>query len=271
MKSKLSFLFTSLFFVFILFSCDEDSTSSKSDFPDDVTEFASGEQAAMIAESTIEGIGTFAISGLDMFERAGQSLAKPQGDTVIVYYDEATGWWIEKGELNWSSESGTSLMEVDNKHQFLKGDIPQKWYEGADKMHTIMNFFVTFTYLENSNEMDYFLDLIYSDIQSEVMIYINGEGHFDTKFSYSNEEQTQKGRYYLIYKFENLGIPLDEGYPTGKMIVRTKNFTISITFNGTNTAQVEVTNKGGSVVYSGTYELDDEDYTKNQNWHINFN
>ena len=149
-------------------------------------------------------------------------------------------------------------MEYNNKFQFKKESQVQKWPYDADEMHTIMDILGNFSFSDEGTSYDfdlkYNMDLIYTNIQS-TPIMVNGSGIYDYIIDIQGN-QNQKMRIYFKYTFEDFSVP-EDGYPSGKLTLETKRWTIEFVFNGTNMVTITVKDNG-NIALTDTINLDED-------------
>lgn len=263
MYSKTIKLIISFIAAISFIACDSNTEPEPGKIPDDVTPFATAEQAAEIAFSSIMGIGDFIDESIEYkeMEESSAGTMQAQSDTVITYYDAKSGWWHRSGTLSFGGDSGGISFEYDNQFQFFRNDTLLQWPVNIDAMHIIMDMMASFSFISSdattNSTIVYKLDMMYTGLDTDV-ITIDGDGHYDIKISVQSTEGTQNLRYYLLYTLDELQVP-EEGYPTGTVTVETKNFKITIVFDGTDTARVTV-KKDGSIVWEDDKNLDDDVY-----------
>ncbi|MBD3226368.1 MAG: hypothetical protein GF313_16685 [Caldithrix sp.] len=255
MRSLNQFVVILTMFLLLLVSCSEDKgTNFQNQIPDNAVEFQSADQAADFGLIVLDGVAELAESGRSYLD-TGQNpvqFAKPATpqDTINTYYDAETGWWISEGSFQMSQEGNSFFSEFYNRYQFKKDGEIQKFPENADEMHTIMdiNGVYDYTYNEYTYDMDmqYNMDLIYTNLQSAAII-INGEGFYDYLIKVEGPEGEQTYRYYFNFIFEDLSSP-EDGYPTGKLAMKTKRWSVTIEFDGTSTATLSVFDNGEKAI-----------------------
>jgi len=249
---RFKYLLTTFILVFSLgffYSCSDSNSEETSDFPDDVTEFSTPEQAAEFATSSMEGAGEFIGGALSY-------LRKPAGDTT--YYKD--GWWWNVGDYYYGDDTTGWQWTYTNKYRFKKNGVVQQDTAGVDEMDVVMDIVASFTGYEQGTSYEFSLkysfDLNYTNLRSPAPV-VNGSGYYDYKIKYVGTKGNQNIRYYVKYTFDELAIPY-EGYPTGKLTVESKKYKVVMVFNGTNIIKVSVYEDGTLVWGPNDYDLDSD-------------
>jgi hypothetical protein len=234
--------------MFFLFSCSDSGTNPKdkdeNTIPEGVYEFQSPQESYEFSKEAVTSIGYFSTKGLTVFND-DNSFKKTSDIIDSLYYKD--GWWYYTSTGGYQ-DSITINIDISNKYQFSKAGTVQREWRTADKAHTIIS--VDFGYANDlmsaSNKIE--SDLTYSELMSDTLI-INGDGSYDMNMTINDTDK----RFFLLYELKNLNIP-KSGWTSGVIIVKTKKYVITYTFNGSNEASVVVT-KDGTIVYSTTSEI----------------
>ena len=249
--------------IFGIYSCGEDDKAADPNaIPDDAMEFQSADQVKQIVLASLGGVSGFVENGKGYLSAGSKaSFAKPgsaQDESDTTYYNPETGWWINEGMMDYDEDGNNYSLNINNQFQFLSEDQPQRLPFGADAMHTIMDLTGNFSFSGEGSiynfDLKYFLDLMYSNLQSKP-IQVDGTGIYDYIISITGQ-QNQRSRIYFKYTLEELKVP-DDGYPSGKMIMETIRWAIEIIFNGTDKATLRILDNG-NLAGSEVIDLDED-------------